>query len=420
MALDEPEWLHGISMEADLAEDNHTAFHSRVWLPGLAPSIDLSIDYQNLSVTDRWDIDIELEGWLPANPEFMVEINNYNGRDLHLMLLGFEPGQSTDLKVESQITTDYRPVVPQLSIFSNYEMSTALDAIHATLLDRAQSTRYELLLQGIPEQLDMTASLGSMVSVGMEAGESQSGLSIDSLMLQMNRFTMGKWWPATVFLHELPRQMNLSTAPSNVFDITKPVSFQGMSTLVFSSSGPGMDLFISSTGRAVEVRGDSLLLAENLASHMSIEPTSEFGLRVTSSGEGIERLYLRQNDVPAQPGVWLEQLEAAGENLKSATITINYIGPYPIFKIEDVRGGRIIANARATADVAGTTFDGRAVLIDAQVTGGIPTGTTIGVNGLASDLSILNLMGFKGETTHYLLPEPLTTAIVTGVATITG
>ena len=420
MALDEPEWLHGISMEAGLAEDNHTSFHSRVWLPNLAPSIDLSIDYQNLSVTDRWDIDIELTGWLPANPEFMVEINNYNGRDLHLMLLGFEPGQSTDLKIESQITTDYRPVVPQLSIFSNYEMSTDLDAIHATLLDRTQSTRYELLLQGIPEQLDMTASLGSTVSVGMEAGESASGLSIDSLMLQMNRFTAGKWWPATVFLHELPRQMNLSTAPSVVFDITKPVSFQGMSTLVFSSSGPGMDLFISTTGRAVEVRGDSLLLAENLASHMSIEPTSEFGLRVTSSGAGIERLYLRQNDVPAQPGVWLEQLEAAGENLKSATITISYIGDYPIFKIDDVRGGRIIANARATADVAGTTFDGRAVLIDAQVTGGVPTGTTIGVNGLASDLSILNLMGFKGDTTHYLLPEPLTTAIVTVVATITG
>ncbi len=421
MALDEPEWLHGISVEADLSEDNHTAFRSRVWLPGLAPTIDFSINYQNLSVTDRWDIDIELDGWLPANPEFMVEVNNYNGRDLHLMLLGFEPGQSTDLKVETQITTDYRPVVPQLTVFSNYQMSTELDAIHATLLDRTQSTRYELLLQGIPKQLDMTASLGSMVSVGMEAGDSgQTGLSIDSLMLQMNRFNSGKWWPATVFLHELPQQMNLSTAPSSVFDITKPVAFQGMSTLVFSSSGPGMDLFISTTGRAVESRGDSLLLAENLASHMSIEPTADFGLKITSSGEGIERLYLRQNDVPSQPGVWLEQLEAAGEGLKSATIQFNNIGPYPIVKIEDVRGGRIIANARATVDIGDTTFDGRAVLIDAQVTGGIPTGTTIGINGLASDLSILNLMGFKGETTHYLLPEPLTTAIITGVVTITG
>ena len=422
MDLPEPEWIHGISMEADLAEDNHTAFHSRIWMPDVAPTIDLSVDYQNLSVTDLWNIDIELIGWKPANEEFMIEVNNYNGRDLHLMLLGFEPGESTDLKVESQITTDYRPVVPQLSIFSNYQMSTSLDAIHATLLDRSEQTRYELLLQGIPKQLDMTASLGATVSVGMEAESAdQNGLSIDSLMLQMNRFSVGKWWPATVFLHELPSQMNLTTAPSTVFDITKPLGFQGMATLIFSSSGPGMDLFISTTGRAVEARGDTLLLAQNLASHMSIEPTADFGLRITSSGNGIERLYLRTNDVPTQPGVWLEQLEAAGENLKSATIEVNTIGgAYPIVKIEDVRGGRIIANARATVDVGDTTFDGRAVLIDAQVTGGIPTGTTIGINGLASDLSLLNLMGFNGHTTHYLLPEPLTTAIVTGLATLAG
>ena len=206
-----------------------------------------------------------------------------------------------------------------------------------------------------------------------------------------------------------------------MFDITKPISFQGFSTLTFSSSGPGMDLFISTTGRAVEVRGDSLLLAENLASHMSIELTEDYGLRVSSSGNGIERLYLRSNDIPAQPGVWMEQLETAGENLKSATIQIDYVGGlYPVVKIENVRGGQIIANARATVDVGETSFEGRAVLIDAQVTGGVPTGTTIGVNGLASDLSLLNLMGFNGETTHYLIPEPLSTAIVTGVATLLG
>ena len=421
MALDEPEWLHGISMEAGLAEDNHTAFRARVWLPDLAPTIDLSISYQNLNVTDRWDIGVELEGWIPANSEFMIEVNGYNGRDLQLMMLGFEPGEATDLSMETQISTDYRPVVPQLSVFSNYQMSVEIDAVHATLLDRTQSTRYELLLQKIPKQLDMTASLGSTVSVGMEAEDPQNtGLSIDSLMLQMNRFSAGKWWPATVFLHELPSQMNLSTAPSAVFDITQPLSFQGMSTLSYSSSGAGMDLFISTTGRAVEVRGDSLLLAENIASHMSIEPTSDYGLRVRSNDDGIGRLYLRQSNVPAQPGVWLDQLEAAGENLKSATIHLRTIGPYPIIEIDDVRGGRIIANARVDIEVGGTVVDGRAVLIDAQSTGGIPTGTTVGINGLAADLSLLNLMGFEGETTHYLMPEPLTSALATGVATLVG
>ena len=122
MELPEPEWLHGISMEADLSEDNHTAFRSRIWMPNVAPHIDLSVDYQNLSVTDQWKINIELEGWEPANQEFMIEVNNYNGRDLHLMMLGFEPGEPTDLMIESEITTDYRPIVPQLTIFTNYNM----------------------------------------------------------------------------------------------------------------------------------------------------------------------------------------------------------------------------------------------------------------------------------------------------------
>ena len=36
------------------------------------------------------------------------------------------------------------------------------------------------------------------------------------------------------------------------------------------------------------------------------------------------------------------------------------------------------------------------------------------------DLSLLNLMGFEGETTHYLMPEPLTSALATGVATLVG
>ena len=66
------------------------------------------------------------------------------------------------------------------------------------------------------------------------------------------------------------------------------------------------------------------------------------------------------------------------------------------------KGGRIIASARATAEVdaLGTTFD-LGVLLDAQTTGGVPTGTSIGVNGLASDLSLLNLIpGFEGSTHH--------------------
>ena len=45
-----------------------------------------------------------------------------------------------------------------------------------------------------------------------------------------------------------------------------------------------------------------------------------------------------------------------------------------------------LLSARVTTEFAGREIQIRGVLIDAQTTGGVPTGTTLGVNGLSSDL----------------------------------
>ena len=60
-------------------------------------------------------------------------------------------------------------------------------------------------------------------------------------------------------------------------------------------------------------------------------------------------------------------------------------------------------------------------MIDAQITGGIPTGTTFGVNGLASDLSILSIIpGISGSTSHIMAPEPLSSGILTILSMLGG
>lgn len=421
MGLNEPEWVHGLSITAEEAPDNHTGFHLRGWLPEMPPSIDVSIGYQNLSVTEQWDISVNMVGWEPARPEFILQIDGYQGQDLHMTMLGFDTGKPTDISIDTQTTIDFRSVIPQLTVVSQYELSQRLGAVHATYLDREAQTRYEMLVQNIPKHIDIASSLGSTISIGMSVPEEDraAGLALDSMMIEMTSFSEGMWWPATVFLHELPGEMNLTMESSNIFDITKEISFQGMPTLSYSSSGEGMDMFISTSGRAINSKGDTLLMAENLASHMSIEPTEDFGLRVRSSGDGIGRLYLRQTDMPMQPGIRLVQMEAVGENLKSATIHSYSIGGvYPIIEISDVRGGRMIATARADVTVGSWTLDGRAVLIDAQATSGIPTGSTVSMNGVAADLSLLNMLGFDGSSTHYLLPEPLTSGLATAIATI--
>jgi hypothetical protein len=114
-------------------------------------------------------------------------------------------------------------------------------------------------------------------------------------------------------------------------------------------------------------------------------------------------------------------MEAMGENLRSETLHIREIlGPYAVIEVDDVDGGRIIVSARLTTEFAGRDIQVRGVLIDAQTTGGVPTGTTLGINGLSSDLSILNLVpGLSGSTHHVLVPEPFTSAILTIFATLT-
>ena len=82
-------------------------------------------------------------------------------------------------------------------------------------------------------------------------------------------------------------------------------------------------------------------------------------------------------------------------------------------------GSEMCIRDRASTEFAGQKIQVRGVLIDAQTTGGVPTGTTLGVNGLSSDLSILNLVpGLGGSTHHVLVPEPFTSAILTVIATL--
>ena len=155
-------------------------------------------------------------------------------------------------------------------------------------------------------------------------------------------------------------------------------------------------------------------------------PTDSYGLNIRSSGDGVERLYFRSSNIPTLPPVTLEEMEALGVGLKSANIHIHEIGRinvllpgYTIVEVSDVLGGRIIISARATAQINGIDVDIRGVMLDAQITGGIPSGTTLGVNGFASDLSLLNkIPGFSGSTSHWMAPEPVSSGILTVAATL--
>ena len=110
--------------------------------------------------------------------------------------------------------------------------------------------------------------------------------------------------------------------------------------------------------------------------------------------------------------------------MKSATIHI-YEGPfrYPVIVLDDITNGRIIVSAQATIEpgvqyplLDGATIDVRAVLLDAQFTGPMPTASSLGVNGIVTDLSLVGtLTGGAVETRHIMVIEPLTTILASGL-----
>ena len=65
--------------------------------------------------------------------------------------------------------------------------------------------------------------------------------------------------------------------------------------------------------------------------------------------------------------------------------------------------------------------DGRGVLLDAQFTGVLPTSTSMGVNGVVTDLSVVStLTGGSLETRHIMVVEPFTSGIASLFAMIFG
>nr|MBC8437764.1 hypothetical protein [Euryarchaeota archaeon] len=362
MELENPEWVHGLSMRAGV-EENRTAFHLKTWLPKLPPQTRIFVEYSNMSVRDKYHIEVELSEWIPTREEFIFDIEGFEGQDFDLTMFGLAMGEETSLSVEMDLERINDLLIPEIQLTSRYQMSHRLDFVHAMLLDREGATRSEVLLNDIPREVDFNAALGQRVHLSMSVPEVEqvNKQSVGSLMMQQQVYSDGSWWPLTVFIREVPGEMTLDVEPSYNFDITQDTSFQGMATLDYASSGRGMDLFITAAGRAINSRGDMLMLAEDMASHAAISPTENFGLSVSSSEGGIGRLYVKSTSIPSTPGVYIQQVEAIGENLQSATVEAYWIADtYPIIKVSDVRGGRIAATARVSADIGGPTFDARA------------------------------------------------------------
>ncbi len=425
-------WVdQGISIEL------RRAWHMKSWMPSLPSGrIFIEYDFRMIGGIPVYEIDLAMDAWQPLRDQFSLIVNGLEGRDAQLIIDGMDTTQPNNVVANAVFSTQDNLTVPRVSIDMTYDLGTRLDSAHAVFIDRRAETRVEALIVGVPQSTDFSATIGDIFlinvtvpaeyQVGPDSSEGR-GYSADSLMIQQMRYIDGTWWPATAFMRNLPGEMRLAAQPEKQFDIRADVSFQGMMTLDYRSNTEDMDLYLAASGRAVDTKGDVLMLAEGLPKTFVMQATDDWGMRINSDGQGVERVYIKQTDVPTAPGVTMERVEVIGENLRSATIHV-YTGPmqYPVIVLDDITDGRIIASAEITMEpgyyvpfMGDWEVEGRGVLLDTQFTGIIPTASSIGVNGMVTDLSLIGtLSSGTVETRHVLLVEPVTSIIASGLAMI--
>ena len=410
--------------DAGVFVHDERSYHIKAWMPNIAPIVDMSYFYFVDDDIPQWSLNLKMTDWKPKYGDFIILVNGLEGMDLNINLAGFDTTRATDVEIKMYMSTDSTLVVPRIYTDMQFELGTSLEYAQITMLDKVLKQRISSLIVDIPPRANFAATIGDILEMDLTVpapgGSTSAPNSVDALMITMARYVDDNWWPATAFMRNLPGEVHLSTGPSKDFDITEDTTFQGVNTLDYTSNGDDMDLYIYASGRAIDSRSDILMLAEDMPSTTSIKHTDNWGMKIESFPNGIKRFYLRQTNMPVQPGVSLESSEILGENLRSATVHAHYIGNiYPIAIISDVTGGKVIATGSVDVELGGINWDAKGVLIDAQVTGIVPSASTFAINGLGNDLSLLNsVTNGRATTTHFVFPEPISSGILTILFTI--
>ena len=404
------------------------AWHLRTWLPQLpAGAIDIDYDFRMIEGRPTYEVDIALASWKPAHRDMSIVVEGLSAQDVDLRLTGLDTSRPQDVVVNLLFYQEQNLTVPRLTLDMHYDVGVRLESAHVVFVDHTTDTRAEALILDVPRSTDVSATIGDVLRLDLTVPEEHQveGRSAEALMIQQHRFLEGKWWPATVFMRDLPGELHLSTDPSTDFDIREETSFQGLFTMDYTSNGESLDLFVQASGRAIDSKGDVTMLAEDLPSTFRLVPTENYGLEIASSGSGVARVYIRVADVPSTPGVTLTSLEVVGEDLKGATVHMNRLGGvYPVIVLDGITTGRVIASANAAVEPGQVVpffgdlrLEGRAVMLDTQFTGILPSASSLGINGMVSDLSLVgSLTGGTVQTRHVLVVEPITTAAATMVA----
>ena len=417
-----------LSIDSDKLEEEgielspRRSWQTRMWMPNLPSGrIQLTYDVVYENETPTFQLIQNLTNYKPARPILTVILNGLERVDSTLILDGLNTEMTRDVMLDMVVTTESELIIPRTTIEMTYDLGERVDTAQVIQNNHLRGIRTEMMLFDVPRSAELYSKIGDVLIADLVVPpEYRIGVNAaDSLMLQQLIKVDDLWWPSTMFIRDVPGEMHLYAAPANNFDIHEVTAFQGMFEMQYSSNSDEMDLFIETKGKAQNARNGNLMLAENLPDVFTMSVTDDYDAEISASGNGVEKLYIRRTDSYVRDDLTLITSEVVGEDLKNANVKLIELGDYPIIIVDGITSGRVVATSNTQVMLGDWEIDARGVMLDAQFTGFIPTASSVGINGVVTDLSMIStLTGGNIETTHIMIGEPIGSMVATGIAMI--
>ena len=210
--------------DAGLVLTDRRAWSVRTWLPSLPSGrIDLDLTVTVEDQVPTFQFDIGLYDWTPAQPTFQIEMNGFGGRDLLMILDGFT-NVSRDVVVNATVSSDTEGAIPRATVDLQYDLGQRLETALVRLIDHHAQNRVDVLLEGVPEQMNLISTVGDILRIDLNVPPEHrvsGGNLAERAMIRTMQFMEGAWWPATVYMNDLPGELYLTAEPDYDFDIRR-------------------------------------------------------------------------------------------------------------------------------------------------------------------------------------------------------
>ncbi len=394
--IPDPHWTHGIWIE-QVGSGKEGSLKGRIFLQGMPAMGEIDLSFSSETMSARFD----LEGYSPDHDWMLIRTSGVQDRDISLYLTELKKGMNlkADMHIVTNLSIGGRMIIDLgVDITDMAGEPITLGPMLSTLRKASPilSVR-QMYLPRIPSSLRLNASLEDGIELDYTASR-----EIEYLYFKILKYLDGRWSQIYAVFGDIPLEFSISMVQNPTFSIQDPFPLQGLPELTLGTSSSKLDMFISYDGSGVGQRGRYQIYGEDIGNTRTYYTGDEYVI----DSDGISFLSIEMDRIPTMKSFTITSLQILAEDLEHMKMSIDMLwGVYPIFRIDDTRGGGLQVRLSGDIHQGGRDISPNIFLITLKKKTilGIPVATGVSIT---RDSTVVDLSSGDGNT---VLPAPMIT-----------